>query len=221
MAASHDSRNFFLDGPVGRLEAILWTPFPPAQRHAPLAAVVCHPHPLFGGTMHNKVVYQTAKSLDAIGLPVLRFNFRGAGLSAGEHDRGNGEQGDVRSAIDFLETQFSGAKVLLAGFSFGAWLGLRVGCQDPRVSELIGLGIPVNSTDFSFLQRCEKPKLFVHGSNDEHGASEKVRLLIPKLPGENRLIEVHGADHFFAGRLDELDRAITEWVRERHPQALS
>src|SRR5882762_5656499 len=143
MTGTHESRNFFLDGPAGRLEAILWTPS--AAAHPPLAAVVCHPHPLFGGTMHNKVVYLTAKSLDAIGIPVLRFNFRGAGLSAGVHDRGFGEQGDVHTALDFLASEFPGVPLLLAGFSFGSWVGMRVGCEDPRVSHLIGLGIPVNN----------------------------------------------------------------------------
>jgi hypothetical protein len=180
--------------------------------------VVCHPHPLFGGTMHNKVVYQAAKSLDALGLPVLRFNFRSAGLSAGEHDRGSGEQEDVRAAIEFLTRKFPGVLVLLAGFSFGAWVGLRVGCQSAEVSELIGLGIPVNNTDFSFLRECAKPKLFVHGGKDQFGAMERVQALIPTLPGENRLVEVPGVDHFFAGKLDELDRAITEWLIERHPR---
>src|ERR1700739_2524763 len=101
MSASHDSRNFFLDGPAGRLEAILWRPSA-HERPPALAAVVCHPHPLFGGTMHNKVVYQAAKSLDALGLPVLRFNFRGAGSSGGAHDRGHGEQDDVKAALDFM-----------------------------------------------------------------------------------------------------------------------
>lgn len=214
MTASHDSRNFFLEGPAGRLEAILWTPLAAARHRPPLAAVVCHPHPLFGGTMHNKVIYQTAKSLDALSLPVLRFNFRGAGLSAGEHDRGNGEQDDVRSALDFLKQKFPGVPVLLAGFSFGAWVGLRVGCGDARVSHLIGLGLPVNNTDFSFLRQCQKPKLFVHGSNDEHGAIAKVKALVASLPGENHLVVVEGVDHFFAGRLKELDAAITNWLRE-------
>src|SRR5262249_20321791 len=104
MPATHESRNFFLQGPVGRLEAILWTPV--TNDAPPMAAVVCHPHPLFGGTMHNKVVYQAAKSLDALGLVVLRFNFRGAGTSAGQHDRGDGEQGDVRAALGFLANEF-------------------------------------------------------------------------------------------------------------------
>jgi alpha/beta superfamily hydrolase len=212
MSTAHDSRNFFLDGPAGRLEAILWTPSSAAR--PPLAAVVCHPHPLFGGTMHNKVVYNTAKALDALGIPVLRFNFRGAGLSAGEHDRGRGEKEDVRAVLDFLATEFPGVPVLLAGFSFGASVGLRVGCEHRRVSHLIGLGIPVNNTDFSFLRECAKPKLFVHGSNDEFGAIEKVRALIPSIPGENHLVVVEGVDHFFASKLRELDAAITNWLTD-------
>src|ERR1700740_2168928 len=121
MTVNHDSRNFFLEGPAGRLEAILWTPSTRPGHRPPLAAVLCHPHPLFGGTMHNKVIYQTAKSLDALGLAVLRFNFRGAGTSAGVHDRGRGERGDVRTALDFLANEFPGVPLLLAGFSFGCW----------------------------------------------------------------------------------------------------
>jgi alpha/beta superfamily hydrolase len=215
MTKAHESRNFFLAGPAGRLEAILWTPVgigPP-----PMAAVVCHPHPLFGGTMHNKVIYQTAKSLDALGLPVLRFNFRGAGMSEGTHDRGRGEREDVRAALDFLAGEFSVVPLLVAGFSFGCWVGLRVGCEDDRVVELIGLGTPVNNTDFSFLKSCSKPKLFVHGSHDEHGDVMEVEKLVQVLPGERRFVVVPDADHFFAGKLDKLDRAITSWLTERHP----
>lgn len=212
MTNTHDTRNFFLEGPAGRLESILWTPVGAAP--SPLAAVVCHPHPLFGGTMHNKVVYQTAKAMDALGIPVLRFNFRGAGLSAGVHDRGAGEQGDARAALDFLASEFPGVPLLLAGFSFGAWVGLRAGCEDPRVSHLIGLGIPVSSTDFSFLRQCDKPKLFVHGSKDEFGVVEKVEALIPTLAGDNQLAVVEGVDHFFAGKLDQLNRAITAWLTD-------
>lgn len=219
MPAAHDSRNLFLEGPAGRLEAILWTPAIPAQPK--LAAVVCHPHPLYGGTMHNKVIYQTAKSLDALGLPVLRFNFRGAGLSAGTHDHGRGEMGDVNAAIAFLAQEFANTALLLAGFSFGSWVGLRVACEDSRVTDLIGLGIPVNNTDFSFLQNCPKPKLFVHGGNDEHGALEKVKSLVPTFAGENELVVVDGVDHFFTGKLDRLDRAITQWVSSGHPELIS
>jgi alpha/beta superfamily hydrolase len=104
--------------------------------------------------------------------------------------------------------------VLLAGFSFGAWVGLRAGCADSRISHLIGLGIPVNSTDFSFLRLCQKPKLFVHGSNDEHGAIAKVKALVASLPGENHLVVVEGVDHFFAGKLDELNAAISTWLTD-------
>jgi alpha/beta superfamily hydrolase len=214
MQNHHDSRNLFLSGPAGRLEAILWTP---ARTEAPtLAAVVCHPHPLFGGTLHNKVVYQCAKTLDACGIPVLRFNFRGAGLSAGVHDRGEGEKGDVQAAIDFLAGEFPSVPLLLGGFSFGSWVGLRVGCHDSRVTELLGLGIPVNNSNFAYLESCAKPKLFVHGKNDEHGAWQRVEQVVSRLPGENKLVFVEHADHFFAGHLQELDQAISTWLSERH-----
>jgi len=214
--AAHESRNFFLEGPAGRLEAILWKPA--SQARPLLAALVCHPHPLFGGTMHNKVVYQAAKSLDALGLPVLRFNFRGAGMSAGTHDRGRGELGDVVAALDFLAGKFAGVPLLVAGFSFGCWVGLQVGCADERVRELIGLGTPVNSTDFSFLRNCEKPKLFVQGAQDEHGEVGKVRALVQSLPGENSLVVVAGANHFFVGKLDQVDAAIRGWLKQRRPE---
>ena len=215
MPTLHDSQNLFLAGPAGRLEAILWTL---SRDDLPLlAAVVCHPHPLFGGTMHNKVVYNAAKTLDALGIPVLRFNFRGAGRSAGVHDKGLGEQGDVRAALDYLAVQFPGIPLLLAGFSFGSVVGLRVGCGDARVTELIGLGIPVDSSDFSFLADCPKPKLFVHGADDQFGARKKVEATVAELTGEKRLVVVEDADHFFAGHLDELDAAITIWLTERHP----
>jgi len=215
MPTVHDSQNLFLEGPAGRLEAILWTP---ARPDSPLlAAVICHPHPLFGGTMHNKVVYNAAKTLDVLGIPVLRFNFRGAGLSVGEHDKGRGEQGDVQAALDYLAAQFPSVPLLLAGFSFGSVVGLRVGCRETRVSELIGIGIPVNSSDFSFLADCTKPKLFVHGAEDKFGARKKVEETVASLPGENRLVVVEAADHFFAGHLDEFNGAIAAWLTDQHP----
>ena len=215
MQIHHDSRTLFLQGPVGGLEAILWTPTRSEQ--SPLAAVLCHPHPLFGGTLHNKVIYQAAKSLDSLGVPVLRFNFRGAGLSAGEHDRGTGERCDVQAAINFLSQEFPGRPLLLGGFSFGSWVGLRVGCSDDRVKELIGLGIPVNNSDFSYLESCNKPKLIVHGTQDEHGNWGTVESIVARIAGDTRLVFVQDADHFFAGHLDELDRAICDWLAERHP----
>jgi uncharacterized protein len=211
---AHASQNLFLDGPAGRLEAILWKP--EGDVSPPMAAVVCHPHPLFGGTMHNKVAYQAAKSLDSLGMAVLRFNFRGTGMSAGTHDRGRGERGDVTAALDFLAKEFPGTPLLVAGFSFGCFVGLRVGCKDDRVSECIGLGTPVNNTDFSFLRECAKPKLFVHGENDEFGDVKKVEALVKSLPGEKQLVVVPGVDHFFAGKLKQVDVAISEWMTGRH-----
>jgi uncharacterized protein len=216
MQIQHDSRSLFLPGPAGKLEAIVWTP---TRVGSPsLAAVLCHPHPLFGGTLHNKVVYQAAKSLDALGIPVLRFNFRGAGLSAGEHDKGIGERGDVKAAIDYLAEQFSNIPVLVGGFSFGSWVAMQVGCADHRVHELLGLGIPVNSSDFGYLASCPKPKLIVQGTNDQHGAWEKVESVVAVAAGDTRLSFVQDADHFFAGFLDQLDQAITTWLVERHPE---
>src|ERR1700731_4892056 len=215
MSQHHNSRNLFLSGPVGGLEAILWTPgsrTPPA-----IAAVVCHPHPLFDGTMHNKAVFQVAKSIGALGPPVLRFNFRGAGLSEGVHDRGVGERDDVRTALQFLIGEFPGVPLLVAGFSFGSIAGLRVGCQASEVTQIIALGLPVNNSDISFLFECPKPKLFVHGGNDEHGEVRKIKELVPSLPGENRLVIVEGVDHFFAGKLSEVDQAITTWLTKQVP----
>ncbi len=202
-------RSFFLPGPAGKLEAQLWTS-PTAQ--PAMTALVCHPHPLYGGTMHNKVVFQAAKSLHVMGLPVLRFNFRGAGLSEGTHDQGRGEREDVRCAIDFLSGEFPGVPVVLAGFSFGASVGLRVGVGDARVTRLLGIGIPVNDAGFSFLRGSTKPKLFVVGTQDEFAARERVEELVRTLEEPKRLVFVEQADHFLTGKLDQLDRAIREWM---------
>src|SRR5258706_16476100 len=135
------------------------------------------------------------------------------------HDRGRGEQGDVQAAVDFLASEFPHVLLLVAGFSFGCWVGLRVGCADERVNELIGMGMPVNTSDFSYLEKCEKPKLFVHGANDEHGEIGKLEALVESLSGGNRLVVVGEADHFFVGKLDQMDAAIRSWVTGRHPEA--
>jgi uncharacterized protein len=202
-------RSFFLGGPVGRLEATLWTS---SADQPDFAAVVCHPHPLFGGTLHNKVVYQIAKVLHDRGAPVLRFNFRGAGQSEGEHDNGRGELGDVRAALDYLAAQFPGKSILLAGFSFGSWVGLRVGCKDIRVHKLIGLGLAVDNTDMSDLRACVKPKLVIQGGNDPFGSRANIDALFAVLPEPKRLVIVDGADHFFTGRLDQIGIAINAWL---------
>jgi hypothetical protein len=202
-------RTILLEGPAGRLEAMLWTT--PASDPR-FVAIVCHPHPLYGGTMHNKVVYRAAQALHQCGAPVLRFNFRGAGLSEGVHDQGRGEEDDVRAALDYLALEFPRRPILLAGFSFGSWVGLRVGCVDARVTRLIGLGLPVDNCDFSYLHGCEKPKLIIQGGNDQFGSSVNIEALYAALPEPKQIVIVEGADHFFAGRLAEVSAAITGWI---------
>ncbi len=219
----------FLDGPAGRLEALLNA----GAENATHAAVVCHPHPLFGGTLHNKVVFHTMKALNTFGFPVLRFNFRGAGLSQGEHDRGEGEVDDVRAALDWLDSEFH-LPLVFAGFSFGAAVGLRAACPDARVRAVIGVGTPVGPVaaesevprayQFDFLQECTKPKLFVSGARDQFGPRAKLQALVDSLPEPKKLVIVEGADHFFEGRLRELREAIESWGKEAlssQPSAIS
>jgi alpha/beta superfamily hydrolase len=207
-------RSFFLDGPAGRLEAILNVGSPNATH----AALVCHPHPVFGGTLHNKVVFHAMKALHSFGFPVLRFNFRGTGLSEGEHDKGNGELDDVRAALNWLDHEFH-LPLVFAGFSFGAAVGLRAACPDERVKVLIGLGTPVAAVDnrhytFEFLETCIKPKLFVSGAQDHYGSPAQLRKLVEPLPEPKKLVIIEGGDHFFEGRLKEMRETIEKWVAE-------
>lgn len=212
-------RSLFLEGPAGRLEALLNA----GAENATHAAVVCHPHPLFGGTLHNKVVFHTMKALNSFGFPVLRFNFRGAGLSQGEHGNGIGELDDVRAALDWLDSEFD-LTLIFAGFSFGAAVGLRAACADPRVERAIGLGVPVIPVSsgveeprlytYEFLQDCPKPKLFVSGARDQFGPRAKLESLVATVPEPKKLVVIEGADHFFEGRLRELREAIEAWVRD-------
>jgi alpha/beta superfamily hydrolase len=212
-------RSLFLDGPAGRLEALLNA----GASDTTHAAVVCHPHPLFGGTLHNKVVFHTMKALSSFGFPVLRFNFRGTGLSEGEHNYGKGEVDDVRTAIDWLDAEYH-LPLIFAGFSFGAAIGLRAACPDVRVRAVIGLGLPVAPVaageedpriyTFEFLRDCTKPKLFVSGARDQFGPKESLEALAASVPEPKKLVIIEGADHFFEGRLHELRHAIESWVKE-------
>jgi uncharacterized protein len=211
-------RSLFLEGPAGRLEALLNA----GADNATHAAVVCHPHPLFGGTLHNKVVFHTMKALNSFGFPVLRFNFRGTGLSQGEHDHGLGEVEDVRTALDWLDSEFH-LPLIFAGFSFGAAIGLRAACADSRVRAAIGLGVPVVPVaadieeprvyNYEFLQPCDKPKLFVSGARDQFGPRAKLEALISSLPDPKKLVLIEGGDHFFEGRLREMREAIESWLK--------
>jgi len=213
-------RSFFLDGPAGRLEALLNA----GAANATHAALVCHPHPLFGGTLHNKVVFHTMKALNSFGFPVLRFNFRGTGLSQGEHDHGHGEVEDVRAALDWLDSEFH-LPLVFAGFSFGAAAGLRAACPHTQVDALVGLGIPVvplaaeiqepRAYNLDFLRECGKPKLFVSGARDQFGPRAKLEALVASVPEPKKLVIIEGADHFFAGRLHELREVIVAWIKEQ------
>ena len=229
IAQNSTIKSLFLEGPAGRLEALLNA----GAENATHAAVVCHPHPLFGGTLHNKVVFHTMKALNGFGFPVLRFNFRGAGLSHGEHDHGDGEVEDVRAALNWLDAEFH-LPLVFAGFSFGAAVGLRAACPDARVKALIGVGtpaIPVAADaeeprvyKFDFLRECIKPKLFVSGARDPFGPRAQLEALVASVADPKKLVLIEGADHFFEGRLRELREAIEGWVKQalsHQPSAIS
>ena len=203
--------NLFIPVAHGRLEAIIKEPHEQPPRGV---ALVLHPHPLGGGTMHNKVVFRAAAALNDAGLLTLRINFRGVGQSSGSHDEGRGELEDVRAGLNYLGKNYQGLPVTLCGFSFGARIGLEVGITDRRVINLISIGTPVDKYDFSFLKNCRKPILFVHGDRDEFGDVVRLKNLVGQLPSETsiELKIVAGADHFFADHLDELKHAISEWT---------
>lgn len=207
--------NIFISAPHGRLEGILKEPR--AEKKG--AALVLHPHPLHGGTMHNKVVFRAARALNDAGLVALRINFRGTGLSTGAHDRAQGgEQEDASVALDHLAQNYPGLPLLVAGFSFGARVGLEIGTKQERVSYLIGIGVPVSiperDYDFSFMRECRKPLLLVHGERDDFGSVEDLRRLAAEVPAEAqaRVEIIKGAGHFFDDQLNELQRAVTEWT---------
>jgi len=211
-------RSLFVAGPAGRLEALLNAGSPTTSH----AAIVCHPHPLYGGTLHNKVVFHAMKALNSFGFPVLRFNFRGTGLSEGEHAHGVGEIEDVRAALDWLDQEFT-LPVIFAGFSFGAAVGSRAAYDDNRVRALIALGLPAVAVadrkddriyDFEFMRSCTKPKLFVSGSRDQFGPPGKLEALVNTFADPKKLVRIEAGDHFFEGRLKEMRGAIEEWLRE-------
>jgi len=213
LPASHVAiRSLFLDGPAGRLEALLNA----GEADATHAGLVCHPHPLFGGTMHNKVVFHAMKALRSFGFPVLRFNFRGTGLSAGKHD-GREETADVTAALQWLKQEFS-LPVIFAGFSFGAARGLRASCADPQVPLLISLGTPVEAEDrlysYKFLHTCNKPKLFLSGDHDQFGPHEALEEVVAHAADPKELVFIPG-DHFFEGHLNEMRMTLESWLQEQ------
>ena len=207
-------KSLFLEGPAGRLEALLNAGA--GSVTATHAALVCHPHPLYGGTMHNKVVYHAMKALSSFGFPVLRFNFRGAGLSQGTHADGTEEIEDVRAALTWLKQEFR-LPIIFAGFSFGAAVGMKAACPDADVRAIIALGTPISAAGraygYDYLSQCAKPKLFVSGGNDEFGPTEKLEAVVAHAAPPKQLVIIPGVDHFFAGKVKEVQRVIEDWVR--------
>ena len=207
--------NLFIPVAHGQLEAII-----KEARSGPAlgVALVLHPHPLGGGTMHNKVVFRAASALNDAGVTTLRINFRGVGQSTGEHDEGRGEVEDVRAGLHYLAESFPGRPITLCGFSFGARVGLEVGISDERVVNLISIGTPVDKYDFSFLAACRKPILFIHGDRDEFGSLPRLQELVSEIKQHNTNVElnvIRDSGHFFEGYLDDLKQAITDWTRRQ------
>src|ERR1044072_1086009 len=205
--------NLFIPTSHGKLEAILKEPA--GKRDG--VALVCHPHPLGAGTMHNKVVFRTAAGLLDAGLAALRFNFRGVGASSGTHDEGRGEQDDIRTEFWFLAEKCPGEPITLAGFSFGSRFGTEVGATDDRVVRMISIGSPVDKYNYSYLNTLDKPILFVHCARDEYGNVEKLRTLVESLPlaAEAKLVVFENCGHFFDSKLDDLKKTVTAWVTEQ------
>jgi len=206
--------NLFIPVEHGQLEAILKRPH---GTSASGVALVLHPHPLGGGTMHNKVVFRATSALSDAGLITLRINFRGVGQSTGQHDEGQGELEDVRAGLRYLAESFPAQPITLCGFSFGARVGLEVGISDERVTNLISLGTPVDKYDFGFLEACRQPLLLVHGDRDEFGNLIRLRTLVEKLK-QKASVELHvikDCGHFFEGHLDEVKQIITEWTKRQ------
>jgi hypothetical protein len=194
-----------LDGPAGKLEALLDVP----EEAAPGAiALVCHPHPLFGGSMHNKVVYRVARALRSSGYAVLRFNFRGVGRSQGRHDLGVGEIEDARAALDWLRSRYPGLPYTLAGFSFGSRVILSLGCALPDAERLIALGFPAKRDPVGMLAECTVPKVLIQSTHDEYGPRAEMEAFYAQVAEPKRLIWIEAEDHFFAGGLDELERQV-------------
>jgi alpha/beta superfamily hydrolase len=200
----------FIPGPAGKLEALLEEP--EAHGAPRYAALVCHPHPLYGGTMHNKVVYRIARGLRKTGAVVLRFNFRGVNLSGGVHADGIGEVDDARSALEFLRERYPELPWMVAGFSFGSRIALRLGCRlNPSPAKVLAAGFPTRMEDNGYLSACGIPKVFIQSTHDEHGPRPELETAFPAFADPKELHWVEARDHFFAGALDGFEEAVIRW----------
>jgi len=194
-----------LDGPAGKLETLVEEP----EDRAPVEiCVLCHPHPLFGGTMHNKVVYRMARALRRRGSVVLRFNFRSVGRSQGQHAGGMGEIEDARAALEWLQSRYPSLPYSLAGFSFGSGVILRLGCQEGEATRLIAAGLPAQTAREEFLKTCSAPKVFLSSTNDQYAPRGEMEALYSNMAEPKQLIWIEAQDHFFDGALDEVEEII-------------
>ncbi len=215
-------------GPVGRLEALLDEPPPQGGIAADgtvargqdagirAAVVFAHPHPQYEGTMHTKVVYQSAKALARIGCAVLRFNFRGVGASAGSFDEGVGEQDDMRAALGYMTEHYPGLPLWAGGMSFGAWIALATGAEDERVSALIGIAPPIARYDFGAVAASPKAKFLVQGERDEICPLKDMREFYAKAAEPKELVVIDGADHLFDGKVSEVADALEDLLGDWH-----
>ncbi|MDQ2949706.1 MAG: alpha/beta fold hydrolase [Acidobacteriota bacterium] len=200
-----------IQGPVGNLEALLEEPEDLGAAAPRLAALVCHPHPQHGGTMHNKVVYRIARGLRRAGLVVLRFNYRGVNLSAGTYDRGEGEKDDAAAALEFLRRRYPDLPYALAGFSFGSRIVLRLGCElaDPP-ARVVAVGFPARHPESLQLGNCDRPRVFIQSTNDQFGPAAEMQAYFDGLTGPKELLWVPARDHFFADALDQFEETVLQ-----------
>lgn len=201
-----------IDGPVGQLEGIFDTSPTPAE----FAALVLHPHPVYGGTMHNRVVVRIVRALQSVGADVLRINFRGVGESRGSYDGGVGERADAQAALEYLKAESPGLPLVVAGFSFGCWVGFRIGVEDRDVRGLLGAGMSLKHFDFDFLRPSPLPKWIVQGEFDEFGAGETVKPFVESCREPRGFSQIDGADHFFTDHIEDFSRELARaaaWLK--------
>jgi uncharacterized protein len=198
---------FMIPAESVQLEANLREP-----KSTPLgAAVICHPHPVYGGTMDNRIVFHAAKAASGAGFAALRFNFRGVGLSTGQFDQGVGEQEDVITAIRWIENKYPALPIVLVGYSFGAWVGLQVGCIEPSIRAMIGVAVPLDLYEFEFLAGNPKPAFYIGATRDEFCSQENLARFESRLPATSSLRRIEGADHFFSDHIETVENLITDF----------
>jgi len=204
--------SLFIPGPAGRLEALIEEPEDQSPHEV---ALICHPHPLHGGTMHNKVVYRMARAMRRAGAVALRFNYRGVNFSEGKYDHGIGELEDARVALEFLRARYPELPFVLAGFSFGSRIILRLGCEIAGASRLIVVGFPAGDVGSRALGDCEIPRIFIQSTHDEFGPREAMESYFASLNGPKELLWVEARDHFFARALEQFENSVLQAVSQR------